>query len=207
MVCPSVLTRGYSATPRLAAIAIVPVSGFQWRQPPAVHPGSTVYCIDQRPSERRGSPWVRASISGRDGAIWAWDAVGSGTGDQVPASPRATTDVGRPIASAGLPTPALGHAGGRLLRCHLLHYWRWPLLDQHDLAFQNYPIVAINRAVDLILRFAANQGQQSHNDLGAARYQRIPTAGRGDNFLPDLEAVARHGPYLGWRRIECNLEP
>ena len=71
----------------------------------------------------------------------------------------------------------------------------------------NYPVVAISLAVDLILRFAANQGQQSHNDLRAARYQRIPAAGRGDNFLPNLEAVARHGGYLGWHRIECNLEP
>ena len=67
--------------------------------------------------------------------------------------------------------------------------------------------MAINRAVDLILRITANQGQQSYNDLGAARYQRIPAAGRGDNFLPNLEAVARHGGYLGWHRIECNLEP
>ena len=112
--------------------------------------------------------------------------------DRVPAIATAAPD-GR--ASGDYRRLPLGHARGRLLRCHLLHYWRRPLLDQHDLAFQNYPIVAINRAVDLILRFAANQGQQSHNDLGAARYQRIPAAGRGDNFLPDLEAVARHGLF------------
>jgi hypothetical protein len=104
-----------------------------------------------------------------------------------------------------LPTPPLCPARGRLLRCRLPHYWRRPLLDQYDLPFQNYPIVAINRAVDLILRFAANQGQQSHNDLAATRYQRIPAAGRGDNFLADLEAVARHDPYLVWHQIGCNL--
>ena len=171
--------------------------GFQWRQTTAGPiPESTVSCIGQRPS---GTPQIAVGVERRFRQGFLYGQFGFGT-----PSARGSNLTQCPPSPPRLPrSPMVGRGGttdaaavpcpGRRSRCHLLRYWRRPLFDQHDLAFQNNPIVAINRAVDLVLRFAANQGQQSHNDLGAARYQRIPAARQGDNFLPDLEAVARHG--------------
>ena len=135
--------------------------------------------------------------------------------------------VGRPPRGAAyapgsgatqLPLPASRLLRSRLGHHPLPHHYRWPChrgpfhlgrrCGHHrlNLLFQHGPFVSVRRALDAVVRLAANRRQQPDDDVRSGRYQRIPHSGRRHNRLPDREAVLWHSAHMGWHRNEDNCD-
>ena len=65
--------------------------------------------------------------------------------------------------------------------------------------------MAVNRASDPVVWLATDQRQQPYDDIRPQRSGSLWSAPRHYDRLPDLEAMIRHGQYLGWRHVAGNL--
>ncbi len=115
----------------------------------------------------------------------------SATADSSPCCSRTARGDCRecPLPSVGLPA-WLGWMLSERFWCRSL------LLGQPDLTFPDHAIQPVKLAPDNVLRFPVSQRQQPHDDQRGARYVQVPPFG-GNNRLPHLEAMVRHGAYLG----------
>jgi hypothetical protein len=107
---------------------------------------------------------------------------------------------------AYLPPPANLLLSTRLRR-RRPHYWRRLRRDWPNLRLEQRTLVPVYRTLDAVVRFIIDRWQQANDDVGSARYQRIPDAGRRHNRLPDLEAMVRHGGLyrMAPQRRQCVL--
>jgi hypothetical protein len=138
-----------------------------------------------------------------------WHAVGQIEGTGCPGLAFEPVEAATPLAGeepAYLPPPANLLLSTRLRR-RRPHYWRRLRRDWPNLRLEQRTLVPVYRTLDAVVRFIIDRWQQANDDVGSARYQRIPDAGRRHNRLPDLEAMVRHGGLyrMAPQRRQCVL--
>jgi hypothetical protein len=112
-----------------------------------------------------------------------------------PPGPALASTKRRQGGATAAPSCCLGR--GRLLCLRLLD-------DQPDLAFQQRPLMPIDRAPDAVVWLPPHQWQQADDNVGTGRYERIRPTGRGYHRLPQLKAMIRHVTYVGSDRNRDN---
>ena len=115
--------------------------------------------------------------------------------------PTALRDGAEPFDDASF-FRALASATWCLWRSRSSLRW-WLDSSGDDLVLGHDPLVAIHHALDPVLRLSGDR-QQPNNDVQAPRYVTTWAAGRGNNGLPHLEAMVRHGAHVGCHSIGCH---